>query len=295
MRRALIQITTLLCTTAALTACPAGQGEGWLSGRLWIDNCDSGEGLGDGLDKPADFDLHADFFAGETKEDSNDSPDQRDSSLTIRVQDTSNNVEVSNGLALQILDLSAAARALAAEQPLPVSSRDLICTGTACTQPVDVVRAKLYLYAACPNCKQPMVGASYILEQDPQLTSCHYATTKNAPRPCPTLSNNDQEFLRGLCRSGDFSNKASQIHLRQILGNGACVYLCDFGTARVGQNIKELSGFNITYGDRVSGLFSLTLVDGRSAMLRTCARISGAVQGMFSFEVTRGRAAQSFP
>jgi len=278
-----------------LAACPAGRGDGWVVGALWVENCDNGEPFGESLDKPADFDLHATFFAGETKEDSNDSPAQRQSSLTIRIQDTSNNVEVSNGLALQVLDLSAAARALAGEQPLHVTSRDLICTGSACSQPVDVVRAKLYRYAACPSCKQPMVGASYILEKDPQLTSCHFATTKAAPRPCPTLSDKDRAFLRGLCQRGQFGDKSSQIHLRHILGDGACLFLCDFGDARVGQDLNELAGFNIRYGDRVSGLFSLNIVDGRSAMLRTCARVQGAVQGMFSFEVTRGRAAQSFP
>ena len=295
-RPLLLVKAALLCgALAALAACPAGRGEGWVVGKLWVENCDNGEPLGESLDRPAEFDLQTDFFAGETKEDSNKSPDQRNSSLTIRIQDTSNNVEVSNGLVLQILDLSAAARALAGEQPLPVSSRDLICTGTACTQPVDVVRAKLYLYAACPNCKQPMVGASYKLEKDPQNSSCNIATTKEAPRPCPTLSSKDQKFLRSICEAGDFSSKASQIHLRQTLGDGACLFLCDFGEARPGQNLNDLSGFTISYGDRVTGLFSLNIVDGRSAMLHTCARAAGAVQGMFSFEVTRGRAVQSFP
>ena len=66
MRKTLIYISSLLCAVAAMAACPAGQGEGWVTGRLWIENCDSGEGLGDGLTRPADFDLHADFFAGET-------------------------------------------------------------------------------------------------------------------------------------------------------------------------------------------------------------------------------------
>lgn len=289
-------VATALClglATAALAGCPAGGGEGWVAGRLWIENCTDGEPYGGSIDSKADFDLFADFFAGETKEDSNKAAQQSESTLTIRIQDTSNNVEASNGLMLQLLDLTAAARALAAEQPLPVSSRDLICTGATCNQPVDQVRAKLYLYAVCPQCKQPMVGASYSLEKSPDKT-CTYATTKAAPKACPTLSDGDRSFLRSLCRRGDYTTKASQIHLSHILGN-ACLFLCDFGEARVGQDPRELTGFNIRYGDTISGLLSLDIVDGRAAMLQTCARVSGTVQGMFTFEVTRGRAAQSFP
>jgi hypothetical protein len=67
------------------------------------------------------------------------------------------------------------------------------------------------------------------------------------------------------------------------------------GQARRGQPDSELEGFIVDYGDRVAGIFSMQVVDGRAVILKTCANVAGHVSGMFDFEVVRGRAAQSFP
>lgn len=285
-----------LATLALCCAgCPAGQGEGWIVGQLWVDNCQEGSAYGDGPSNLGDFDLQAGFFAGETLEDSNKASEQRQSRLTIRIQDTSNNLETSNGLVLQLNDLTAAARAYATGKPLPVSSRDLICTGSNCSTPPDPVRANLYLYAVCPQGKQPLVAASYKLQPDASVAGCYRASSQGAPPACRTLSSADRAFLNRLCDQGSFTDTTPQIHLRQILGPGACLYLCSLGAAHRGQNPKELAGFSMEYGDVVAGLVSLNLVDGRAVKLDTCARAAGSVQGMFTFEVTRGRAAQSFP
>jgi hypothetical protein len=284
-------------------ACTVGAGDGWVRGSLWIENCRDGNPLGDALDKPNDFDLKADFYAGEPIEDSDKSIPQKRSSLIVRIQPTSNNPEVSDGLMLQFTDLDLAVQRFASGRPLEITNSGL-CSGQSCTNSEDPLRASLYLYTTCPHLRQPLVGSSHVMTMTTSPSSeesClrHLDETGVAPvppwtEPCPSLDSAAVDELEMICNS-DFNDQSSFDAVGRLLGGGACLYLCRFGEARKGQSEQELKGYHIDYGDRVAGIFSMQIVDGRAVTFQTCANVSGEVRGMFTFEVTRGRAAQSFP
>jgi len=268
-----------------------GGGDGWVMGTLWVDNCKNGDPLGESFDRPTTFDLHVDFFTGESMEDSDKSVTQRRSTLVLRIQNTSNNVEVSDGLLLQIIELDVAARSFAAGQPIPISSSNL-CPGGNCTLVEDTLRASLYLYSTCPDGRQALNGSSYSLAPSPKDTTCLQSGAL-AP-PCPVLADAARQSLDTMCK-GDFNDRTQAPAISQLLGHGACMYLCALGDARRGQPSDELGGFRISYGDRVAGIFSTGIVDGRAVNLQGCAGGAGEIQGMFDFELARGRSAQSFP
>lgn len=281
-------------------SCNAGGGDGWVKGRLWVENCRDGEPLGQAPSKPADFDLGADFFAGETHEDSNESPSQRRNGLSIRVQDTSNNIEDSNGVALQLLDLRSIARIMVKGEPVPITYR-VGCTGSACSGKDDLIRARLYLYAICPNCHQPMVASSQQVKLLPDDTGagssasgCLLPSSTSLPA-CPTLDATRKQELDALCIGEGARDSAFSTQVDTLLGTGTCLYLCRLGSAQRGQDPSTLDNFRIDYGDRVTGVFSFSVIDGRSLQQNTCGQVLGVVQGMFDFEVARGRVAQSFP
>lgn len=282
----------LLLLLGALGGC-IGRGDGWIIGKLWLDNCKDGEPLGEAYDEKSDFDLHADFFSGEPIEDSNKSVSQRRNRLTIRIQNTSNNLEVSDGLLIQVVDLDLAARSFARSQPVPISTSDL-CPGGSCSLVEDDLRASLYLYATCPDGRQPLTGSSYALSPSGQDAGCLLSTgTQTAA--CPDLSAAQQTALEQLC-AGDFNDRGSYDLIGQLLGtSGACMFFCSLGEARRGQDPSELAGFRVSYGDRIAAIISTNVVDGRAINLQSCAGAAGELRGMFDFELTRGRAAQSFP
>jgi len=294
---------TLLVAAAGAGGCLVGDGEGWFEGDLWVGNCKDGDPLGESANKRGFYDLDADFFAGEPKEDTNQSPTQRRNSLLVRVQPTSNNMEVSDGLMLQFMDPDQAARAFASGEPIGITNRSL-CNGTYCAPTQDeVLRAHLYLYTTCPDLQSPLIGSTYVLSATSDGDCLKHLDASGTPPsppwtpPCPQLTATTRATLDGIC-AGDFTNRDNKALIQQHLGGasqGACVYLCAFGQARRGQNSKELEGFLVDYGDPVAGLVHMNLVDGRAVNLDTCAEVAGQITGMFTFEVVRGRAAQSFP
>ena len=273
------------------SGCIAGEGEGWVTGSLHVDNCSAGTPL----DKKGDFDLGVDFFAAEPFEDSTALPAQRRNSLTLRLQNTSNKLEESDGLIFQFIDLDAAARSLAQRELLPITS------WASCTPPCgkieDQLRARLYLFAMCPDCRQPLVASHRTMGPafPPQINSGQCLVPSREENPsCPSLSAADRQTLDDFC-SGNFNDRNSADQISQILGDGACMYFCQLGSVRAGQNVQELQAVRIDFGDRVAALFALNIIDARSVELGTCAAAAGQIRGVFNFEVTRGRAVQAFP
>lgn len=275
-----------------LTGGCLGQGTGWVTGGMWVDNCRDGEPLGESQDKLGEFDLHADFFSGEIQEDSNKSDIQRENRLTVRIQNTSNNVEVSDGLLLQMNDLDLAARNFASREPVPIGASG-VCPGGSCAVVEDPLRGTLYLHASCPECHQPLVGTTHELEPSSADPSCQVATG-SLGEACPTLTTEGRDALEELC-NGDFADRSAYDVIGQSLGGGACMYFCHLGEARRDQSPQELEGFRVEYGDRIAAIFVMNIVDARAINLQACARAAGEIRGMFDFEVVRGRAAQSFP
>ena len=285
-----LKLLVAVVFAACCCGCP-GSGDGWIQGSLWIDNCKDGESFGDSAESRREFDLNADFFAGEPFEDSNKSSTQRRNSLTLRIQNTSNNVEESDGLLIQVNDLDQAARALAGGILLPITASRL-CPGGNCPLAHDMVRANLYLYATCPDGRQPLWGGSHEFAPSADDPGCLFPTGNN-PDPCPALTPAARSSLDQLCE-GDFEDRSSFDAVGQLLGS-SCIYLCRFGDAERGQSPEEIEGFTLEYGDRVAAIISVAVIDGRAINLQTCAQVAGELRGMFDFELTRGQSAQSFP
>jgi hypothetical protein len=262
-----------------------------VAGSLWIQNCVGGRPL----EREGDFDLKVDFFAGETIEDTNPSLSQRRNSLLLRLQNTSNNIEESDSLMFQFVDVRVSAQSMAAGLPVPVTSRG-VCA-LPCAAAEDPLRARLTLYTTCPACAQPIIASNRQLVPSGATlldgAPCLMPSGVQSPA-CPALAAADQTVLDSLC-SGDFKSRSGAGEIQRILGGGACAYFCQFGKARAGQSAEDLAGFRIDYGERVAALFALNVVDARALQNGTCAEASGQIYGMFSFEVARGQAAQSFP
>lgn len=288
-----------------LSGCTVGEGDGWVQGSMWIKNCKEGNPL----DEQNTFALGASFFVGELLPDSNPDPSQQRNRLIVRIQDTSNNIEFANGLTFEFSDLAAAARSCAEGHLLPITNQGVFTADdTSNVQKFDLLRSRLYLFASCPDARQPMVGSNIALTPKTIASipgdQCLQPT---APETlvCPTLSPSDRQELDTVCNQ--INSPASKDIINRILGSSACLYLCQLGTIQKGQTGQTYEGFSLDYGDQIVALFSMNIVDARSVtFLMTvvddnpistayCAQAQGRLSGAFRFEIRRGRAAQSFP
>jgi hypothetical protein len=291
-RRRLICASLLIAT---LGGCPAsGGGEGWISGSLWVRNCDGG----DPLEADGQFDLGADSFFGDPLFDSSASASEQRSSVLVRIQETASNVDEANSLLIQFYDTVKAAQAFVAGEPIPMTDESL-CPD--CTDINTAIRMQLNLYVRCPTNKAPMTAAAYALEEQPTSgtardTQCLLPTDQTPGPACPVLDDAARAGARQLCEQGDYQDQGHRDAIIELLGDGgACLFLCQFGEAEHGDDAAELEGFEIDYGDRLAGFFSTRVVDTRSVRLNRCAGADGQLVGMFSFELVRSRVGQPFP
>jgi hypothetical protein len=269
------------------TGC-VGSGEGWVTGTLYVSDCLGGQPL----DRKGDFDLHLDFFTGDPVEDANVSPSLRRNSLTLRLQNSTNNIEASDGLVLEFQDLGSIVQSVVQGVPVPVTNRNL-CTAPCPVTATDQVRARLYLHASCPTARVPLLGSNQEMAFSASSPSCLMPTGKDVAA-CPTPKPEDKPLLDSLC-AGKFNDRAGAATLDRLLGGGACIYLCQLGRAKPGSPPVDPMGFNIDFGDRVAALLAMNVVDGRAVEYGSCASATGQVRGMFAFNVARGHSAQTFP
>lgn len=266
--------------------CTAGEGDGWVSGDLWLKNCKEGQSL---EQTQGNFDLQVDFFAGEPVEDSYPDPSQRRNSLTLRLQNSSNNFEEADGISMQLTDVQQIAKKVAAGEVIPITYNGICNIG--CVKTEDLVRANLYLYNSCPDCREPLAGINEQIGDDGQ--GC--LRPIGAPAVCPTLTAEQKSQLEQICQQ-DFNSHDSYQTIGNLLGeNSACIYFCRLGSVQAGTTAGNFDGFMVDYGDEVAALFSFNVVDTRAIRLQTCAQGRGHLKGMFKFEIQRGRVAQPFP
>ena len=275
------------------TGCLAGGGEGWVVGSLSIDSCSTG---GDPY-QDGDFDLRADFFGGDPVLDSTDNASLRQSTLLIRIQESSNLLEESNGLLIQFHDMVAAASQFSLGQPIPLTD-DSLCPG--CTSVNTVARMQLGLFSTCPGNRSPLsANAARLVDTQRGIgeedATCMLPETGAMNEPCPKLSATDRAELDAICAEPDFSSRVARRTIEERLGGGACLYLCEFGDAERGSPRADLEGFEILFGDTVSAIFSAQIVDTRALRLSHCALGTGQLTGRFRLEVVRNRVVQPFP
>lgn len=291
-----LSTSLLLCAAIVLAACPAGRGEGWVVGSVFLDNCKEGGEL----DAQGTFDLDADFFAGDPLFDNSESAYAR-SRLFIRLQQTSNPVAESDSLALQFQDLTVAAEAFAAGRVLPISDDSLIAGQKSFNSPV---RMRMQLYTRCPDNKTPLsaVGWPLAMGAAPGRTEQCMLPASAQPTPpqpdCPTLSDAQRAELDQICEEPDFNDRESRGRIEAILGSGAepaCLYLCQLGSIERGTAPERLQGYTFDYNEKISALFVSKLVDARAVSLGRCAEGWGTITGRFRFTLVRSRVAQPFP
>ncbi|MCB9556150.1 MAG: hypothetical protein H6707_08605 [Deltaproteobacteria bacterium] len=282
-----------------LSACSIGRGDGFVRGNLALTQCRQG----DALEAP-DFDLGAEFFFGDPLIDFDDSVELRRSSLTIRIQDTSNRLETSDGLMLLLPDLRYAARAYADARPL--SADDCFESGGCPTEDYSRVRAKLSLFNSCPDNRSPIVAAPRDVVRKNVVAADNCLRSDTVRAACPTLSPAQLAELDEIC-AGDLNDaNAIQPRIEAILGQGAesgsdrvggpaCLYLCSIGSVQRGDSADALQTHQFAYDDEVAGLFFFNVVDGRAITLEQCAASSGQLAGAFRFRLSRNRVAQAFP
>lgn len=270
-----------------------GDGDGWVVGTLWVENCNRGRVL-----DREDFDLLADSFFGDPLFDTSTSLSQQRSSLFIRIQETSANLDEANALAIEMQDTVTAAQAFAERALVPITDESFIPNATDLNP---VVRLSINLRNTCPTNFATMTGVALDLEERPtegtaRAETCLLPTEGSQPDACPELDGQARGQLDDLCEGADFSDQNNRQMIEQLLGtNGACMYLCRFGKVSRGDDPADLQGFEINYGDEVAALFSTRIVDTRAYRATRCAGALGQLVGMFRFELVRSRSAQPFP
>ncbi len=290
-------ISLLLCALA-LTACPAGRGEGWVMGSVFVGNCKEGAEL----DADDDFDLEADFFAGDPLFDNSHASSAR-SRLFIRLQQTSNPVAESDSLALQFQDLTVAAEAFAGGRVLPISDDSLVAGQNSVNS---ALRMRMQLYTRCPDNKTPLSAVGWPLSKaatpggtGPEQCMVPTSPLPSPPQPdCPTLTDAQRAELKKICAEPDFNDRGSRARIEAILGSGAepaCLYLCKLGGIERGTDPERLQGYTFDYNETISALFVSKLVDARAIKLGRCAQGWGRISGRFRFTLVRSRVAQPFP
>lgn len=270
-----------------------GLGDGWVVGSLWVENCNRGRALDRG-----DFDLLADSFLGDPLFDTSASAAQQRSSLFIRIQETSANIDEANFLGIQMQDTVTAAQAFVEGIPVPITDESFIPNSTDLNP---AIRLNMNLLNTCPTNFATMAGVALDLGEGAtggtaRGVTCLLPTEGPQPDSCPSIGDDDRRQLDDICQQADFDDRTHRQTIEQILGtDGACMYLCRFGKAARGDDPGDLQGFEIDYGDEVAALFSTRIVDTRSYRATRCAGAQGHLAGMFRFELVRSRSAQPFP
>ncbi|MFH1132544.1 MAG: hypothetical protein V1754_14500 [Pseudomonadota bacterium] len=260
-----------------VVGCSTGGGEGWVVGSVNVDTCNAKKYV------EQDFDLKIDFFAGDLLIDSSNSPNTRRDSLTIRLQPTSNTMEQSDGLLIELHDLVAIAQQFAEGKAIPVSIDDS-----------SLVHSQLHLFSTCPDNGAPLCASNEVFVSDAS-GECLQPNGEEKPA-CPEISPADEDDLERLCR-GEFDQNTTEnsAQINGLLGGGACLYMCELGLAQRGQDPAQLENFEMDYGKMISAIFSFNLVDARAIELGTCSRGFAQLNGMFRFKLSRSRVAQAFP
>lgn len=285
----------LLALVSGSGCARGGAGTGWVVGSLWVESCRGSQALG----PQSDFDLAVDSFFGDPLIDTQGAPARRQSRLAVRLQRTAGNIEEVDSAIVQLEDTLQAAQALQARQPIPFTD-DALCPG--CTDINTALRLKLNLFLRCPDNRAALTAGSFALEQratsgTARQVSCLLPATTPAPPACPVLGQAERDRLDRLC-AGSFADRGARREIEQLLGTqGACLYLCQLGRLRVDQGGEgpPPAAFAVDFEDTVAAIFSTTLVDARAVRLNRCAEASGQLVGMFRFDVTRSRVAQTFP
>ena len=284
----------LLALGLFAAGCPAGRGEGWVTGSLWVDSCKEGASLR----RDGDYDLEADFFAGDPLFDTVESQHLRRSKLLIRMQATSNPIIESDSLAIQFLDLGYAARSFVRREGIAFSDDGLLPDAV---ETATQARMQLQLFNSCPSSRSAVSALPWALTEQTTESGerCAMAGDLNDRQPgCPNLSANDLVKLEAICAEPDFNERGSRDELRRILGSGpapACMFLCQLGDLSRDTPIESLTGYGIDYDQEVAALFHARLIDPRAVRLHECARASAELSGRFRFTLVRSRVAQPFP
>lgn len=250
-----------------LSACSIGRGDGFVRGNLALTQCRQG----DALEAP-DFDLGAEFFFGDPLIDFDDSVELRRSSLTIRIQDTSNRLETSDGLMLLLPDLRYAARAYADARPL--SADDCFESGGCPTEDYSRVRAKLSLFNSCPDNRSPIVAAPRDVVRKNVVAADNCLRSDTVRAACPTLSPAQLAELDEIC-AGDLNDaNAIQPRIEAILGQGA-----ESGSDRVGVLLASTSVRSAVFNAAIQPMRCRPISSLMTTKLRVCSSLMLSTDG----------------
>ncbi|MDA3864202.1 MAG: hypothetical protein PF689_10095 [Deltaproteobacteria bacterium] len=264
-----------------LSSCVQPEGEGIVTGQIFIIGCSKVDDYGEKPDVKMPFNLEANFFVGEPILDESIQPDSH--RLDVRIQKSSNQIGDVDSLYIQFGKVAKTAKLFSQRKPVPVGiDRN--------------VKASLSLFLTCPDYFDGPTAHK----------------TEAVSSSCPDLS---AQEIDQICDNINYGEIANIYDPAPPFQEGhSCIILCNFGNAARGEDVAE--DFAVNYGDTISGIFFLSIHSSRIIYDQpeicndgidnnengfidedTCTTINagGFVQGNFKIKLTRAKAIVTFP
>ncbi|MGM0597591.1 MAG: hypothetical protein ACQES9_11185 [Myxococcota bacterium] len=274
-------LNLLICSSFLLSSCVQPEGEGIVTGQIFIIGCSKVDDYGEKPDVKMPFNLEANFFVGEPILDESIQPNSH--RLDVRIQKSSNRIGDADSLYIQFSKVAKTAKLFSQRKPIPVGiDRN--------------VKASLPLFLTCQD---------YF--DGPTVHKTEAVTSS-----CPTLNN---EEIDQICADINYGKIANIYDPTPPFQEGhSCIILCNFGKAVKGEEVAD--DFAVDYEDTISGIFFFSIHSSRILYDQpeicndgidnnengfidedTCTTVNagGFVQGNFKIKLTRAKAIVTFP
>jgi hypothetical protein len=290
-------VVTLVLGTAA---CTVGSGAGSAVGSLFVTTCDSSNSRA--MAKP--FSLNPTFFAGEPIEDVcpvlGTCSGPHVNRLVIRLQRTGNAIEVNDTLYFDVEDALQVALCLQGQvtNGQPTWDTRLVTAADGSTIP----NLRWCDWTAVPDGGVSDGGAIDAAPADGgAIDAASPATDGGAPfvktAMYPRINLSTQDYVRASLNPLETCDEARAV---AVALPGSWIEFLNFGSAE-NPNSPPGDDFKVNFGERLRANFHLILGDEaveyaiQNRFAVPPAKIGGALDGYFDFDLERGRAAQPFP
>jgi len=278
------------------SACTVGSGAGSADGSLFVASCDSQNSRA----TAKSFSLNPTFFAGEPIEDVCPVPGTCSgphvNRLVIRLQRTGNAIEVNDTLYFDVEDALQVALCLHGRvaNGQPTWDTRLVTAADGSTIPN---------LRWCDWSAQPDGGVSDADAGAVDAAAPVDAAGDDAGAPFvkvgtyPRINLSTQDYVRASLNPLDTCDEARAV---AVALPGSWIEFQSFGSAE-DPNATPTDDFKVNFGERLHATFHLILGDQaveyaiQNRYAVPPAKIGGALDGFFDFDLERGRAAQPFP
>jgi len=295
-----VTITVAVSLVLGTASCTVGSGAGTATGSLFVTSCDSSNSRA--MAKP--FSLNPTFFAGEPTEDICPVPGTcsgpHTNRLVIRLQRTGNAVEVNDTLYFNVQDSLQVALCLQGQvkNGQPQWDTRLVTAADGSTIPgLRWCDWTAYPDGGADDAGTPLDAAVADggAPVDAATGDGGAPVVKTAMYPRINLST--QDYVTAWLDPLQSCDEARAV---AVALPGSWIEFQNFGSAE-NPNSPPGNDFKVNFGERLHATFHLILGDQaveyaiQNRYAVPPARIGGALDGYFDFDLERGRAAQPFP